>query len=638
MLGDRKNEDLPSSSLEQAIESMSGENGPCINPRHYHSFRGISFLLPLRTCGVCAQQLHSVVPAFSTSQEVVQCTACKFLAHRTCALSENTQWNEPCPVNFRLLQVSSSDDKKEDHPLHFSSHPFPCVSRALHGNILAHFLPVQRIQATEEAKLNSVDESTPLLPVATTPTKDLNDPKSPTEISKTTTGSSHSRTESEVEGVLEVADTPDTDYGRVGLATVAGGVAGGVAGMVVAGPVGGVIGAKFGQTFGILGLVLEGSLAIGVITSGIAAGRHAGQQLQNKIDEDRVLKLSGSGTNQDIILVRPTVTTDPAWVDFCEEAEKSHQRRGLPFHFLQSDSTAAKRDRYERELDIVTTDEIEIPTADKVLLLVSRILNNKESLPGHVYRQLIEKLRDRAEKRGPMSDIAKTRIELQDKDDKDPSEESQAELIRARRQDAHAVIKHVTATILKLRPGFAASPTITEYTATAVEGLVFGQIYDLVMEEIEAEFEEQENELLEKVVTFERRHVHVDDSTLQNKHHISEEAIGVLHNLPEAHSAVDKLRYCVTFLERISEFFSSDTSNETKPMGADSLLKLICQHIIAAKVFGINAQVAFIDEFARDEQLLRGKEGYALVSLQASLHFLNASSDFHSDIFEQEDD
>lgn len=48
-----------------------------------------------------------------------------------------------------------------------------------------------------------------------------------------------------------------------------------------------------------------------------------------------------------------------------------------------------------------------------------------------------------------------------------------APIIRSRRLDTHAVIKHVTATLLEVRPGFASSPTITEMSATAIEGLVF---------------------------------------------------------------------------------------------------------------------------------------------------------------------
>lgn len=538
---------------------------------------------------------------------------------------------------------SSPSTTEEEGPLHFSSHPFASVSRALHENILVHFRPiVDRILVKEEA--TSTHDSAPLEATAGTVEQEDDFPvegsSSPLPNNLDAT-SSDIPTESDAEDLPEETKSPENkNHRRIGLATVAGGIAGGVAGMVVAGPVGVVIGARLGQTFGILGMVLEGSLAIGVITSGIAAGKHAGQQLQDRIDEKRILALSGSGTNKGIILVRPTVTTDPVWGEFCEEAKKAHykdQSKGISFSFLRSDSNTVKHERYERELDIVTTDEIEIPTGDKVLLLVSRILNNKESVPGYVYRQLIEKVRERASDRGPLSDIVKAHVKLTDKDE-DEINESSTELIRARRQDAHAVIKYVSATLLELRPGFAASPSITEYTATAVEALVFGEIYDLVMEEIEAEVDEKENELLEKVATFEESCRHGEDSSLDYKNHISEKALEALHNLPEAHSAADKLRYCVAFLEKISEFFSADTNNGAKPMGADSLLKLVCQHIIAAKVFGMNAQVAFLDEFARDEQLLRGKEGYALVTLQASLHFLNASSDFHSDIFEQEDD
>ena len=873
--------------LEQAIDFMSDTNGGCFDPRHYHSFRGVSFLLPLRKCGVCSQRLQSVVP-FS-SNHVVQCLACRMLAHRTCAMSKDTEWEEPCPVNLEAAQalskksssvasrldvddepatlnlqhkdnthtdvssptnnstvdqesstriqseaqnkenattvvdtksifrtalhptggecslpaeshrptiqlsvsegyiaaqkegkwsaqnsskahfpflsasslfptskmevgfdgeilrsrtwdgsspspetnqpLSSSPEKlqafsshslpattggdednkqqssedfsksmewtaegppahwatgksletfsptkpnaggetseEEDRPLHFVSHPFASVSRALHENILAHFRPVVDRLLVKDDDVTVIGDATSkaVMPQQmeeeATPNEldgnaidDKNDNEKPFigakeetapvdvegNVSDGDSAAEKPSIEKEVEGLLEETKSQGTDHRRLGIATVAGGIAGGVAGLVFAGPVGGVIGAKFGQTAGILGVVLEGSFTIGVITSGIAAGRHAGQQLQDRLDEKRVLALSGTGTNRGILLVRPSVQTDPAWAGFCEEAKRSHQK-GLRLTFLPSDSKAAKRERYEREMDIVKTDEMEIPTGDKVFLLVSRILNNRESLPGHVYQQLIEKVKERAESRGPLSDIVNAYFDSRGKDEESEStEHSTTALIRARRQDAHAVIKYVTATLLELRPGFAASPSITEYTATAVEGLVFGEIYDLVQEEIEAEFEEKENDLLQKVAAFERSHNHDGNGIAQYKNCISEEALQALHHLPEAHSAVDKLRYCVIFLEKISEFFAGDASNGNKPMGADSLLKLVCQHIIAAKVFGINGQVAFLDEFARDEQLLRGKEGYALVTLQASLHFLNASTDFNADIFEQEDD
>ena len=150
--------------------------------------------------------------------------------------------------------------------------------------------------------------------------------------------------------------------------------------------------------------------------------------------------------------------------------------------------------------------------------------------------------------------------------------------------------------------------------------------------------DEQDNAMLGKIADFERLQGKSEDGRDGYRRCVSEPALSTLHQLPLAHSAVDKLRYCVEFLEKISDFFSSNVENNKRSMGADSLLKMVCQHIIVAKVFAMNAQVCFLEEFARDEQLLRGKEGYALVTLQASLHFLNASTDFESDIFGQEDD
>jgi hypothetical protein len=196
----------------------------------------------------------------------------------------------------------------------------------------------------------------------------------------------------------------------------------------------------------------------------------------------------------------------------------------------------------------------------------------------------------------------------------------------------------VTATLLEVRPGFAASASVTEYTATAVEALVFGEIYDLVMEEIEAELRDKDNKLLEKIAAFEEKQAQGESGHEDYKAATSEGALQALHQLTEAHSAVDKLRYCVQFLEQISDYFSGEQDSKQAPMGADSLLKLVCQHILVAKLPGIHAQIAFLDEFARDEHLLRGKEGYALVTLQASLHFLDASFDFTAEIFEQDDD
>jgi hypothetical protein len=53
----------------------------------------------------------------------------------------------------------------------------------------------------------------------------------------------------------------------------------------------------------------------------------------------------------------------------------------------------------------------------------------------------------------------------------------------------------------------------------------------------------------------------------------------------------------------------------------------------------INLKTSFFKIFlecARDEQLLRGREGgYILVTLHAALHYLNSSNNFETDIFGQ---
>lgn len=332
----------------------------------------------------------------------------------------------------------------------------------------------------------------------------------------------------------------------------------------------------------------------------------------------------------------------------------------------------SKKERYKRDSDIVETDESEIPTADKVLLLVSRSLNNKEGLPGHVYKCLIQDYRDRSEERDKLAiddsiekeahsetvaaeepDVEETAVEDAENNDTDPmvedadSIDSSTNIMRARRQDTHAVIKHVTATLLEVRPGFAASPAITEMSATAVEGLVFGELYDSVFEEIVEETRECDSVLMNKIQAFDKAHASnfEEGKVLEEGGYsnglISQPAVDALRMLPEAHSTADKLRYCVEFLELISVHFTEMTSNSNgkrSSLSADSLLKMVCQHIIAAKVPNINAEILFLEEFSRDDVLLRGKEGYALVTLQASLHFLNSTNNFDEDIFGQDEE
>jgi len=158
----------------------------------------------------------------------------------------------------------------------------------------------------------------------------------------------------------------------------------------------------------------------------------------------------------------------------------------------------------------------------------------------------------------------------------------------------------------------------------SVETMVFGRVFECVMQEIREETRENDLSLIKNIeecqgqITFEA-----------HEEHISSKAIHALQMIPTCYSVAEKLRCCVTLLETISD--------QCSDVNADNLLKMVCQHIVFARVPALNAEIVFLEEFARDEQLLRGKEGYALVTMQASLHFMNASTNFVADIFVEND-
>lgn len=398
----------------------------------------------------------------------------------------------------------------------------------------------------------------------------------------------------------------DAVKSKVNVGVVAGAIAGGAAGLALAGPAGAYVG--YMAAGSVLAEGAVGAASVGVVAAGLATGTVAGHQINERIEE-RVLTMGEEGASQKVLLVRPNIQLDPVWNQIMQEARRSappRNRRTL--RTMHSDS------------DITMTEEDEIGTSDKVLLLVSRMLNDKTSLAGHMYRYLIETFRDRARQREALCAS---------------SDSIAAVSPRARRDDAHAVIKHVTACLLEERPELGSSSGLTEVAANAVEGLVFGQLYDSVYEEIALETMELDAALWRKITVFEAEHgSEKKESSMAGL--ISETAMAALTMLPEAHSATDKLHFGVKFLDRVSEHFANTTD---RSVCADSLLKMVCQHMVFAENRGgLNSQIGFLEEFARDQQLLRGREGYALVTMQASLHFLNMATDLYQEIFADDDD
>jgi hypothetical protein len=194
---------------------------------------------------------------------------------------------------------------------------------------------------------------------------------------------------------------------------------------------------------------------------------------------------------------------------------------------------------------------------------------------------------------------------------------------RIRRTNAHNIIKHVTATLLEVRPGLASSSVMTELSADAVELLVFGELYCDIYDEIVLQTHEQDLNLSNKVRELRDQYKKENEEAGVA---ISQPAIGALRSLPQAHTPADKLYHCVVFLESISEHFS--TIYQGKCIDADTLLVMVCQHVVTSNVNHLHAEVVFLEEFSRDEQLLSGKEGYALITLQAALHYLDSLEEF----------
>ena len=413
------------------------------------------------------------------------------------------------------------------------------------------------------------------------------------------------KTQRAVKGTVEVVKKTKKS---MGVASMAGGIAGATAGLIIGGPAGAYVGSKIGQAVGVAGVIIEGTIGVGVLVAGVTGTVLTVKQLKG--DENRIVAIGGKGSEQ-VVLVRPNVVVDCIWDEITMNARRSAPKNNFVEGLsLFGNKVADKKERKRRDRDIVFSEEEELNTKDKVFLLVTSSLNDKRSLPGYVYRELIGEVKNRAQARKDRSEV--------------DAEKNTGNFSRAMRQDVHGIIKHITATLLEVRPGFCSSTLITELSAMAVETIVFGELYNHVMEEIKIETNEKDRTLTDKISALSDK-AHALGINLYD--HISMDAIKSIEMLPFYHSVEEKLRCCVELLECVSN--AGSNSN----MGADFLLTLICQHLAVAAVPYLNAECAFLEEFAKDEQLLQGKEGYALVTIQASLHFLNASKDTVQDLF-----
>jgi hypothetical protein len=425
--------------------------------------------------------------------------------------------------------------------------------------------------------------------------------------------------------------TSKTTKVSLGMASVTGQIVGGAAGLALAGPAGALIGSKLGSAACILTVLIRGRRVILIGAGALAAGL----TIQKSIAQGRLQNtdfhllplnsslLSGSaGKENNVMLIRPNIQIDPEWVFIVERATEEYCRNGKAIETIDT--------------DIVNATEVD--TREKVLLLVARNLNDKRSYAGFMYRSLIKEHKQRSEPQCQQEEcdekITDTAVPPSDAgvDGRSPSqtqsqndgtsndEDTEANPLlilscpQNAKTDAHAVIIKVTEALLKTQRSLSASGALREMTTDAVEIFILGELYQSIFDAIVVDTEDRDNALDKKI---EELGNEIDPSDMIQG--VSCEAVKMIQSLGSSCSAVEKLECFVTFLEFISDSWSGGA------MDADSLLGRVCCHIVLARVPNIHAEVMFAEEFAKDEQLLRGKLGYALVTMQASLHILGNS-------------
>ena len=639
------------SPSKRAVWIMNLTSGLCADPFHLHSFKTVGggwvptpkslFVGAFQKCSFCNGRLGgSAAPSLDdgsgdSAEAMLQCVACGAYAHRSCAFMTSRCSGDlaaVCKVNSaKLTEAINSKKRCKRMQKAVSEEEINGTSWAVDGKTIK--VGTKR-DPNENRTPSSVDEEHDPIDCAL-----LEKRAQITEGNQTKGPQAHPGVIETIQTSFKLVDKVNESTWMLPRASAIGMVTGGVAGLVFAGPAGMAIGSQIGRTVVTVGAVVESGVGIGVLAMSLAAAANYTISSAGASGHERRLKLSDDDS---IVLIRPDVAVDPVWGQFAEEARRSWEEKtkesdrnsswGGIGNLFKSPATTAEatkdeRDkRYGKDSDIIRADSAELGTNEKVFLLATRILNDKMSLPGFVYRYLILK-----HKRRTMFDegSVETRLSLSGL----PDIAVEAPSPRSCKRDAHGVIKHVTASLIEVRPGLAATPALTEMSASAVEALVFGELYGEVFGEIASQTEAEDDGLARKAEGRRARRGGVatgpDDGAggpSAGGASVSARAVEALNLLPSAHTPTGKLLHCVDFLERVSAHFSARFAGRV--VDADALLAMVCQHVVAADVARPHAEVSFIEEFSRDGQLLSGKAGYALITLKASLHYLDSLDDF----------
>jgi len=225
---------------------------------------------------------------------------------------------------------------------------------------------------------------------------------------------------------------------------------------------------------------------------------------------------------------------------------------------------------------------------NKVLIYVSRLINDRSSPTGALYAGLLAEFDRRYVALSPGSvstTAANTAV-----------------------SDAHAVIHAITDHVCATT-AVGTSPAMRTHVAIAVDGLVLGAAYGAVFGDVRATASEKDLEMRSRVGKFKARN---RDQLELLEPAISGAALHAYSMLEASRTCIDKLEWAVRMMESLSDGFGD----------ADSLLKAVVTHVVRIQPADLFAQVMFCEEFVRDASACTGKMGYALVVMQAAAHFV----------------
>lgn len=197
-------------------------------------------------------------------------------------------------------------------------------------------------------------------------------------------------------------------------------------------------------------------------------------------------------------------------------------------------------------------------------------------------------------------------------------------------RDVHGVLRELTQALLTWCPLLTASDEAAIQAVNCIDQRVFSETYGPVYGRIASgQARDRDATLARRVEKEEHSRLVAGRPSLAAE--CWPEVLAALRAASAARTGRDKLGFLVQAVERISEALPATASTDT-------LLWSLCRHLSAATIsVGAaggraggssapmprpHAEVAFVEQFVRDESWLMGKQGYVLTTVDAALHVL----------------